>query len=158
MKKIQWADVFGVVVAVIFIGVPALFVIAPIASLVYNHYEKNCYYDQISYQTIEQKDPNRLVSDGTKVVTEGVLGKKQVCKNGNGTVLSDTTTIKPVDKVVSIPTKIAEPTISSSQLRESLFSDDQGQCPITTCNDGSCSSSTGSGTCSWHGGVAGYNY
>lgn len=29
-------------------------------------------------------------------------------------------------------------------------------CPVTTCNDGSCSSSTGRGTCSWHGGVAHY--
>lgn len=27
-------------------------------------------------------------------------------------------------------------------------------CPITTCNDGSCSSSTGRGTCSHHGGIA----
>ena len=27
-------------------------------------------------------------------------------------------------------------------------------CPITTCEDGSCSSSTGRGTCSHHGGVA----
>lgn len=26
-------------------------------------------------------------------------------------------------------------------------------CPITTCNDGSCSSSTGRGTCSHHGGI-----
>lgn len=26
-------------------------------------------------------------------------------------------------------------------------------CPITTCNDGACSSSTGRGTCSHHGGV-----
>lgn len=27
-------------------------------------------------------------------------------------------------------------------------------CPVTTCNDGSCSYSTGRGTCSWHGGIA----
>jgi hypothetical protein len=30
-------------------------------------------------------------------------------------------------------------------------------CPITTCNDGSCSSSTGRGTCSHHDGVRSYN-
>ena len=29
-------------------------------------------------------------------------------------------------------------------------------CPITTCNDGACSSSTGRGTCSHHGGVRHY--
>ena len=29
-------------------------------------------------------------------------------------------------------------------------------CPITTCNDGACSSSTGRGTCSHHGGVNHY--
>lgn len=29
-------------------------------------------------------------------------------------------------------------------------------CAITTCNDGSCSSSVGRGTCSWHGGVDHY--
>ena len=28
------------------------------------------------------------------------------------------------------------------------------ECPITTCNDGACSSSTGRGTCSHHGGVS----
>lgn len=28
------------------------------------------------------------------------------------------------------------------------------ECPITTCNDGTCSSSTGRGTCSWHDGIA----
>lgn len=27
-------------------------------------------------------------------------------------------------------------------------------CPITTCNDGACSTSTGRGTCSHHGGIA----
>ena len=26
-------------------------------------------------------------------------------------------------------------------------------CPITTCNDGACSTSTGRGTCSHHGGI-----
>jgi hypothetical protein len=30
------------------------------------------------------------------------------------------------------------------------------ECPITTCNDGSCSSSTGRGTCSHHDGVRHY--
>lgn len=31
---------------------------------------------------------------------------------------------------------------------------DAESCPITTCSDGSCSSSTGRGTCSYHGGIA----
>lgn len=30
----------------------------------------------------------------------------------------------------------------------------QASCPVTTCADGSCSGSTGSGTCSWHQGEA----
>lgn len=41
---------------------------------------------------------------------------------------------------------------SSSHSSKSGISYDD-VCPITTCNDGACSSSTGRGTCSHHGGV-----
>jgi len=47
---------------------------------------------------------------------------------------------------------------SASTLKSSNHSSDSGiyysdSCPITTCNDGACSSSTGRGTCSHHGGI-----
>lgn len=40
---------------------------------------------------------------------------------------------------------------SSGSSKSGISYDDV--CPITTCNDGACSSSTGRGTCSHHGGV-----
>lgn len=46
---------------------------------------------------------------------------------------------------------------SYQQFKDSKSSIYQAEiCPITTCNDGSCSSSTGRGTCSHHGGVRHY--
>lgn len=47
-------------------------------------------------------------------------------------------------------TGVGYPT-NTEQLEEP---DNYEACPITTCNDSTCSQSTGRGTCSWHGGVA----
>jgi hypothetical protein len=45
----------------------------------------------------------------------------------------------------------AEYRSSSNSSKSSIYYSDT--CPITTCNDGACSKSTGRGTCSHHGGV-----
>lgn len=50
-------------------------------------------------------------------------------------------TTSPVTVPVPAPVATSEPAQTTT-------------CPITTCADGSCSSSTGRGTCSYHGGEA----
>lgn len=155
MKKIHWADVFAVVFTIAFFGWPLLFIIAPVTSNVYNHFQKECNYEQIAYQTTKQNDPSRLISDGEKTVTNGIYGRKEVCKNGNGTLLSENITVSPVDQVVSVPTKQPEPIRIAPMVQ---YTEDYSECPITTCNDGWCSESTGQGTCSSHGGIASYNF
>lgn len=44
------------------------------------------------------------------------------------------------------------PSNSHSSSKSGIY--EAESCPITTCSDGSCSSSTGRGTCSHHGGIA----
>jgi hypothetical protein len=83
----------------------------------------------------------------SRVTQKGVEGSERVCTHKDGSIESSTVLMKPVDQVTAYGSKpkyvAPEPTYVG--------------CAVTTCNDGSCSYSTGRGTCSWHDGVAYYN-
>ncbi len=124
----------------------------------YSQFNVTCTSKIIPYVTVVNQNPNETIGT-TKVLTEGVDGTQKICKRSSGKITSDDTIPRPVDKIVSEGTKpvstVAAPVYSpESSLSISEQSDN---CPITTCRDGSCSSSTGRGTCSWHGGVDHYN-
>lgn len=61
---------------------------------------------------------------------------------------------EPIAQQVVKGTKIYVPPPEPEIELEPTYQQRYASCPITTCNDGTCSSSTGRGTCSWHGGVA----
>lgn len=53
--------------------------------------------------------------------------------------------ITPTDTTTAEPATVWTPPVTDTT---------PTSCPITTCVDGTCSDSTGRGTCSWHGGEA----
>jgi len=104
--------------------------------------EPVCSTDSIPFETVEQETDELVVGDSERI-TSGVEGERTICTRDNVEISDDITT-EPVNEVIRIGTyePYEEP--------EAYYA----SCPITTCNDGTCSSSTGRGTCSWHGGVA----
>lgn len=112
-----------------------------------NQSRVSCVKEPIPYSRTNINNP--IVPQGIKRLdTAGVDGLKEVCKKKSGQLVSETTITEPIAEVMSIGTKPPTPVI---QYEETV-----DECPVTTCNDGTCSNSVGRGTCSWHQGVAHY--
>lgn len=115
-----------------------------------NHEEDNkvtCTFESIGYSSLRENDPYTL--EGETWRKDGSVGKKEICTKGNGDRVSNTTITEPTSEITYTGTKPAPPVYVPKVSQQQASG-----CPITTCNDGWCSSSTGRGTCSWHGGVA----
>lgn len=150
--KINWQEIGGVLAIafmVFVIGGSTLY----IGNNIYTANKVTCSESTVSYEVVEYDDNTRLNTEQKQITTNGINGSKEVCTKGNGTIVSNTVIAQPLNQRVSVPTKAPEP--APVRVAAPVYND---ECPITTCNDGTCSESTGRGTCSWHGGVASYNY
>lgn len=102
--------------------------------------EPICEQEPIPYETIEIESDDMFYGE-SGVTSPGENGIESICKL-DGAITSRETIKQPISEVVTIGTYVEPVEVSD--------------CPVTTCNDGWCSSSTGRGTCSWHGGVRNY--
>lgn len=102
--------------------------------------EPVCVIESIPYEIV--REPAKLRDVGYEsVIQDGVRGQKRVCTTSTGEVTSYVTQ-EAKSQIVRYGTFVPSP------------EPEYASCPITTCSDGWCSSSTGRGTCSHHGGVA----
>lgn len=147
-EKTNWGDI---AIGAIFWGfVAAIIFWSPISDAV-NSNRVTCADVSIPYSTnTTVVDPD--LPDGTSEVTQqGVNGTKNVCKKGDGTIVSSKVTTKPIEQVTAYGMKeFAPEPVETAPVEQSTH------CAVTLCNDGTCSFSQGRGTCSWHGGVAQY--
>ena len=120
------------------------------------YFVEKCSYEDISYKTLPEKEIDSgeettfLESNNgkkTKILySDGEDGAKRVCKKANK-VVSETVTREPKPTTYKVytykykPLRPYAPAYSNSG-------------PSDLCRDGTYSSSSGRGTCSWHGGVA----
>lgn len=121
-----------------------------VANLFYENYKTTCIAEPIGFEYITRDDFTHY--DGySNITTHGQAGEQITCSKGNGTLVSKEVSREPIDQVASVGVKNEEP----AKIFTPVYVPSNG-CPVTTCNDGSCSSSVGRGTCSWHGGVDHY--
>lgn len=104
-----------------------------------------CTDKAVPYTSTQVDDPTLAVGT-TQITTQGVNGVEHVCKTGTDVIKEDSITTDKVDQVVSNGTEQPVPTYVPVQRSTG--------CAVTLCADGSCSFSTGRGTCSHHGGEA----
>ena len=98
------------------------------------------------FSQINKSDPSKYTSYN-EITQSGVRGQTEECEKNN-TLVSNRIVQEPVNQITVKGTKPAVEFVPTFQ-RAPIAAG----CPITTCNDSTCSSSTGRGTCSHHGGV-----
>jgi hypothetical protein len=134
--------IFGALIA-------AFFAYALIVAPIYNHFHVTCADKPIPH-TLSTYFDESVAPNSSKVITKGVNGIRRVCTRNDGSVTSKEVVRKPINEVTAYgPNELIRslrPDPASKQVHRT--------CPITTCADGWCSSSTGRGSCSWHGGIA----
>lgn len=107
--------------------------------------------------TVEEPSSNSRYKKVVEVESEAILGEKQMCRsflfgNNRETIIRKAEPTKYAIKTVDNPNYVEPKPIYTAPPAPQ-----RGRsCPITTCCDGTCSSSVGRGTCSWHGGVCSY--
>lgn len=117
----------------------------------YDQNKVTCIDHPVPYTTTQRDNPNNAV--GTKqVAINGVNGTNKVC-DSKAKHISTNVVTSPVTAVYDVGTKQPVPVATYSAPAVQAT---QQRCQVTLCNDGSCSYSTGRGTCSWHGGVNTY--
>lgn len=143
-KAKNWASV-GLSIAVI-----AGVYIVPgiIASNADKAKDPTCTTESISYETERQDDDSYDVGY-EETSTYGQEGQKEVCVDSDGNLVSEEVIEEPVTEIVTVGTREEEP---------EYYHEDNYVRSGAICNDGSYSSATGSGACSWHGGVAQWRY
>lgn len=124
------------------------------AAYLYNDNKVTCEQVYKPDFALQQFNDANMYAGETKITQQGNAGITENCSS-NAKFISSTVIKQPTAQITAIGTKEKEPVRYTVQ---APVYDEVEECPITTCNDGSCSSSTGRGTCSWHGGVASYNY
>lgn len=107
--------------------------------------EPICKTEPIAYISSEEDAPDLDVGDNE--YQSGTTGEREICELPDGSI-TNIVTQDPGEEVTRNGTR---PVYIQEADQEYTG------CPITTCNDGWCSSSTGSGTCSYHDGVRSYN-
>lgn len=99
-----------------------------------------CTAESVPYTNTYTDDPNSPAGLVT-TVTPGVSGSDRVCRDSGGAQVSRATITAPIAEIDSIGNNA------------DLELPDNAVFYETVCLDGSFSSSSGRGTCSWHGGV-----
>lgn len=84
-----------------------------------------------------------------EVESEEVVGEKRIYRsflfgNKRETIIKEAKPAKYAVKTINNP---------NYEPPKPVYTPRYSQCPATTCCDGTCSYSTGRGTCSWHDGV-----
>lgn len=102
----------------------------------------NCETISVPHEYVEVEDITREIGDDYTDL--GQDGEREVCTNESNEIVSDEILVEPVTETIHIGIVEPEP--------EYDYYDEPSGGAI--CNDGWRSYSTGSGTCSWHGGVA----
>lgn len=108
-----------------------------------------CATEPIYYETVREDSPDVDIGEDYVDVT-GENGERELCVDEDGGVTSDTMTIEPVTEVVKVGTREPEPVytpVYNTSYRTGAI-----------CSDNTYSSATGSGACSWHGGVSEWLY
>lgn len=133
-----------------FVGVVLFFsmlLVPNVASDYYTqHFKTTCTTEAIPYES-SSFDDDSLTVGTTSIMTAGVDGERTVCRR-NGATTTNTASKLPVTQVIHVGTKPKPTPVYVAPATQ--------RCEVTLCNDGTCSYSTGRGTCSWHGGVARY--
>ena len=106
---------------------------------------------------VEESSSSSRYKRVVEVESEAILGEKRTCLSflfgdNRETIIREATPTKYIIRTVDNPNYVEpKPVYIAPPAPQKGRS-----CPITTCCDGTCSSSVGRGTCSWHGGVWGY--
>jgi hypothetical protein len=108
--------------------------------------EEVCTIDEIPYEEVEEETYSLEIGDN-KIETPGRVGELEVCKK-DGIVVSEEIITQPRNQVtlVGVGESLLEPDYNTGY-RTGAY-----------CNDGSYSTATGRGACSWHGGVSEWLY
>jgi hypothetical protein len=140
-------ETIGVVLGYTVLGLLGLLLFPGVPKWVYGTFiaTTECHAQSIPFET-EYFESTALGLGKAQVTRLGVNGERSVCSK-NSEYVSDTLTKSPVKQYVDRGTYVAP---GIPQYEEPEYS----SCPVTTCNDNTCSYSTGRGTCSWHGGIA----
>lgn len=112
--------------------------------------EPVCSSEAIPYESERRDDPDYDIGYET-VETYGENGEKEICKDSDGNIVSEETITEPIREVTLVGTREEEP-------ETEYYAEDNYTRSGAICNDGSYSSATGRGACSWHGGVAQWQY
>ncbi len=114
-----------------------------------------CTYESIPFEYEEAGDKSSPYGYTSEITTTGSTGRRQICKPTRlGHDDRVTTISEPINQVTTYTAKSAPtyqysytPSYSSGSYRTGAI-----------CEDGSTSSATGRGACSWHGGVSEWLY
>lgn len=152
-KKYDWGEI---ITSVVFFGGLATFIIWAVASSYIDNHKITCKDEPIAYSYQQRGDGSSEEDSGSihSMTQKGVDGVANVCKKGNGTEVSRSVIKQPVDQIDTYTKPPEPPTYDVLDDGPDNSISQYQECPITTCRDGSCSQSTGRGTCSWHGGIA----
>ena len=112
--------------------------------------EPVCTTQTIPYES-ERQDSYDYDIGYESIETYGQSGIKEVCKDSEGNTVSEEITEEPITEVTIVGTREEEP-------ETEYYAEDNYTRSGAICNDGSYSSATGRGACSWHGGVAQWQY
>lgn len=155
MKRIrEWLDDWSI--ALIYVAVIAVIGFAGYASSATDSvvtYD-DCTTESIPYETTEVGDTDDQDAE-TETEVEGVDGEKEICEpSKEGYDDKVTVTKEPITEVIRY-------TSQPEEIDEEPAYTYQGSGSYRTgaiCSDGSTSSATGRGACSWHGGVSEWLY
>ena len=152
-KKLNVTAIFGYIYMAVIIGASlwamGWFVIALAGTLIHGN-QVSCTDQQIPYSTYTVNDDS-MYAGVTTIKTMGLNGTKHVCTHKDGTIASQSVVSQPVDEVKAVGTKSTTPVYTAPVLSGTYRTG-------AICNDGSQSSATGRGACSWHGGVSQWLY
>ncbi len=115
-----------------------------------------CNKSLIDYESTTKNNASLYSYEG--YTEDGSYGELEKCYTRSGNLATETVVKNPVDEVEVVGTKVDVAPISLFS-RFDQEEEEEYLCEgyPTVCDDGSCSYSTGRGTCSWHGGVWYYN-
>lgn len=138
-----------------------LAVIISIAGGVYAANSTNiiCTNETIPFVSTTEKTDN-LSLGKSQIKFAGITGTRKVCRSTKDEVVSNDITLEPQNQVTIEGTQpiqqIVPPPVVITPITPVVPASTICSGYPTLCNDGSCSSSTGRGTCSHHGGVDRY--
>lgn len=178
MKRKTSQTIKSIGLWILILGIPILLIIGDVKK------EPTCETENINYSELDEYSAALPIGESV-VVRDGVDGKELVCINDNREVVSSTVTVEPISKVTHNGTGSIPEDRDGEYSEAEYISDyeDNGIIegyyfgdyivaeyePVYTapsysyrtgavCSDGTPSSATGRGACSWHGGVSYWLY